>query len=373
MRDLARKLEDARTQVQPAWSDDRARSVERSMRRRRTRRATTQIVLAAAACSLLVAGLGAGWMQSRSQGSSLTASPSLAGLAPQALQLDDGSTARPLDHATAVRSIESSAGRVVMDLPHGRASFDVTPNPSREFHVHAGSVDVKVLGTQFVVAHVENEVTVTVLRGHVRVSWPDGSRELLAGQGGTFPPPAEVVAPSNSQTRDDAKQPSSALSAPKQAMAAAPDWRLLAAQGEFSEAWSIMQATGKSAVRDDAADLLLAADVARMSRHSSEAVEPLRRLLASHGSDPRASLAAFTLGRVLLDELGRPGEGALAFAQARSLAPAGSMAQDALAREVEALSKAGDTVRARQRAEEYLQAYPNGRRSKSVRRYGGLE
>jgi len=50
--------------------------------------------------------------------------------------------------------------------------------------------------------------------------------------------------------------------------------------------------------------------------------------------------AAFTLGRVLLDELGRPSEAVDAFPLARS--SGGPLAEDALAREVEALSRAGE-------------------------------
>ena len=126
---------------------------------------------------------------------------------------------------------------------------------------------------------------------------------------------------------------------------------------------------GQQPAADNPRDLLLAADVARLSHHSGQAVTPLRRLLASFPGDPRAPLAAFTLGRVLLDELGRPREAAEAFARARS----GAMAEDALAREVEAWSRAGDSATARTRAELYLQLYPKGRRDRSVRRYGGLE
>jgi transmembrane sensor len=126
-------------------------------------------------------------------------------------------------------------------------------------------------------------------------------------------------------------------------------------------------------VRDDVGDLLLAADVARMSHHPAQAVDPLRRAVGSHRSDPRAPLAAFTLGRVLLDELGRPREAADAFADARALAPGGPLAEDALAREVEAASRAGDASRANARAQLYVTTYPSGARIRSVRRYGGLE
>ena len=95
--------------------------------------------------------------------------------------------------------------------------------------------------------------------------------------------------------------------------------------------------------------------------------------MEAHSDDPRAALAAFTLGRVLLDELGRPREAQDAFSRARSLAPAAPLAEDALAREVEAASRAGDVARARALAVEYEVAYPAGTRLRAVRRHGGLE
>ena len=76
---------------------------------------------------------------------------------------------------------------------------------------------------------------------------------------------------------------------------------------------------------------------------------------------------------MLLDQLGRPHEAAQAFATAQRLAPGGALAQDALAREVESWSKAGETAFARARAEEFVRRYPNSRRAKVVRRHGGLD
>jgi transmembrane sensor len=116
-----------------------------------------------------------------------------------------------------------------------------------------------------------------------------------------------------------------------------------------------------------------AASVARLSHHPAEAVPPLRRIVVNHDDDRRAPLAAFTLGRVLLEELGQPTEAADAFAKTGELAPDGALAEDALAREVEAWSRAGDLARARARADEYVRRYPAGRRLRSVRRFGGLE
>jgi transmembrane sensor len=119
--------------------------------------------------------------------------------------------------------------------------------------------------------------------------------------------------------------------------------------------------------------LLLAADVMRLSHHASEAVAPLRRVVRDHAADPRASLAAFTLGRVLLDDLGRPREAAEAFADAIRLAPDGPLYEDAIARKVEALSRSGDTTAAHELAGDYLRRFPDGRRARSVRKLGGIE
>jgi transmembrane sensor len=148
-------------------------------------------------------------------------------------------------------------------------------------------------------------------------------------------------------------------------------WRRLAERGQYEEAQRALRKAGPGAVRDDTAELLLAADAARLSGHPAEAVPYLQRVLRGHGHDPRAGLAAFTLGRVLLDELGRPSEADDAFALARSAG--GPLAEDALAREVEAVSRAGDVTRSRELALLYQRLYPNGRRAKAVSRFGGLD
>jgi transmembrane sensor len=126
-------------------------------------------------------------------------------------------------------------------------------------------------------------------------------------------------------------------------------------------------------VRDVPEDLLLAADAARLGGNPALAVAPLEKLLARYSFDARAPLAAFTLGRTLLDQLGRPREAAQAFATARRLDSSGALAQDALAREVESWSRAGESSLARARAEQYLARYPDGRRAPAVRRLGGIE
>jgi transmembrane sensor len=148
-------------------------------------------------------------------------------------------------------------------------------------------------------------------------------------------------------------------------------WRPLAESGRYDEARAALKKAGPNAVRDETADLLLAADAARLGGYPSEAVPYLERVVRAHAGDPRSSLASFTLGRVLLDELGRPREAADAFARARKAG--GPLAEDALAREVEAASRAGDTTRSRELAREYQSLYPKGRRAKAVARFGGLD
>jgi transmembrane sensor len=107
--------------------------------------------------------------------------------------------------------------------------------------------------------------------------------------------------------------------------------------------------------------LLLTADVARRARQPRAAVAPLRRLVERYPKDPRAPSAAFTLGWVLLTELNRPREAALAFADAERIAPRGALAEDAAARVAEAWQNAGDSRRAADAARHYAQVYPTGR------------
>lgn len=160
----------------------------------------------------------------------------------------------------------------------------------------------------------------------------------------------------------------------KEGVARAESWQALAEQGKFEQAYT--QAFVHGASRDgelDPAELLLLADVARFSGHPSDAVPPLQRLLRAFPSDPRSPLGSFTLGRIWLDDLGQPRQAAASFHHVGELDPEGPLTQDALGREVEAWSRAGEQSLARSRAEEYVRRYPSGRRLRSVKRYGALD
>jgi transmembrane sensor len=383
MSSVLNKLESARAHVQVQWSDERCRAAMNAMVSTRQRRARTRATLGVVASLLLLVAFGFALQRAFGRPTTAVARPAdSAGSG--VIRLDDGSVVTALNPGASVRQVQSSPTLVVLQVVTGAARFDVTPNPSRVLRVEAGRVSVQVLGTSFTVEKFDSNAKVSVHRGRVRVSWDDRSTQLGAGEQGVFPPQPAAAEGSCSSPVASADPPASveppatvsraaSSVAPRAAASAGSGWRAFAQEGDFDKAYEALQREGTDTVGDAPADLLLAADVARLSHHSGQAVAPLRRLLQGHPGDPRAPLAAFTLGRVLLDELGRPREAAQAFAQARALAPGGAMAQDALAREVEAWSRAGDSSTARARAEEYLKQFPNGRRERSVRRYGGVE
>jgi transmembrane sensor len=241
--------------------------------------------------------------------------------------------------------------------------------------VRAGDVRVRVLGTTFSVQQLPSGQTqVLVERGRVEVAWLGGATVLQAGQGGTFPPAVEAEgdpgAPSASAFPAKPSPPAPPPSAPGarggSGSGSEDAWRKDARAGDYGRAYEELHAGGPEAVRDDAADLMLAADIARLSGHPEDALRPLRAVCDRHSGDRRAPVAAFTLGRVL-DDLGRPAEAAAAFQRARVLWPAGPLAEDALSREADAWHRAGRTGAARAAAAAYLAGYPSGRHVAAMR------
>jgi TolA-binding protein len=234
-----------------------------------------------------------------------------------------------------LRIDEESAHRVVATLTGG-ARFRVVPNHERTFQVQAGGVRVRVLGTTFSVAQfASGQTQVVVEQGRVEVAWLGGATVLEAGEGGAFPP---------------ADSTAQGLEVPH--------------VGDDVRAERTRSTTASSR---DAPDLLQAADAARIEGHPDQAIRLLRSLYERHPTDRRAPVAAFTAGRILLDEVGRPAEAAAAFQRARALWPRGPLAEDALAREADSWQKAGHPDRARALAAQYLDAYPQGRHAGVLR------
>ena len=355
MLDLDERLKRGPLLVRSSWSEEQTRSLGREVLNRRRRRFVARCAVSAA-CAAAVAFGVARFQRAElaSRAPSATSATALMDSSANAVHYADGSIAELGLTGGVVNLDQQTAELVSSTVVSGSARFDVVPNHERSFEVHAGDVLVRVLGTAFVVERSGPGARVSVERGRVRVSWPGGETVLGVGEGGEFPPVAAAL-PEPSGVPVE----SIALAAPR-------IWRDLARRGQYAQAFAALRQTPND-VRDEPQDLLLAADVARLSSHPAQAVAPLRKVSQRYPKDPRAPVAAFTLGRVLLDELGRASEAAAAFALAERLGPSGPLAGDALAREAEALKRAGQTSQALSVAQKYVSLHPDGRHAAAMR------
>ena len=358
-RDLAARIERAGTRIEAPLSDH---DLERLMiaagqrgRRRRVRRIGFSLAaVGAAAVALLVVSRTGGLH--RATGNAV-AERAAAAPAPGTIKFSDGSLATAIDLDSVLVIAEDSPRRMSVDLARGGGRFQIVPNRERSFTVRAGPITVTVVGTVFAVQRLPDRVGVKVERGTVKVGWQTGEHLLQAGEDGWFPldPPAPEATGGSGGNAGSAR--SHARPRPARAPAGkATDDRENERPGQ-----------------DPVETMLAAADAARAAGHPDEGAAILKRLIDNHGRDPRAPLAQFTLGRVLLMELDRPREAAVVFAELRARAPDGPFAADALAREAEAWSRAGRRAEARARALEYLRLYPDGNRAAAVRGFGGIE
>ena len=345
--------------IDPEWGPERERAVQAAIARRTDGRRRT-VRAGVAAASLILVGTGAfalvrGYSIAPHPSSTVAAGTPAGGVTPA-----ETVVVTLLSPDTVLEPLPEPEGRG-FNLRVGSARFVVPHDGQRPFRVTAGRVTIEDLGTMFSVRYVgPDRLDIAVEEGRVRVRAGDSDTEIRAGATLEVP-----LSPGGNDATD--RRPGKAVAA----SAPAVSWRPLAEHGAYEEAHRALRRAGADAVRDDMADLLLAADTARLSGHPAEAVPYLERVVRGHARDPRAGLAAFTLGRVLLDELGRPREAIDAFAMAH--ASGGPLAEDALAREVEAASRAGDVSRSRELALSYRRLYPNGRRAMAVSRFGGLD
>ncbi|HKU44792.1 MAG TPA: FecR family protein [Polyangiales bacterium] len=411
MDDLSREIAAIREDLAPDWNERRSdrlyEGVGRLRRRRRRNRVLLTGALGASAVLLAVAGIArlprgenAGALAGRNV--PVTAQPAPeAGKhavltrvkARQRVRLADGSSALVASAGGELSVLRNESAELELEVQRGAAHFEVVPMPAaqRRFVVHAAGLQVLVVGTVFDVERDGDRVRVAVSEGKVRVATPSGMSFVAAGESFWFdaesdytpqpeaaaapqPEAAELSEPAAPRAREHsskAKRPASVVATKEDKVAPKISWRSLCQSGDYDAAYRLIESGAQ--VDDDPAALMDAADAARLSGHADASIVYLRRVLRDHRPSPVAPLAGFTLGRVLLERLGQPSEAAEAFALARDIAPHGSLAQDALAREVEAWSKAGNSHEAYQRAQLYVQLYPTGRRLRAVRLYGGLE
>jgi transmembrane sensor len=351
------------------WSDGRtARLFATVQQRLDRRRVALRAALASAALLTVVAALV---VTLRPRPTAFEAAPAARHAERVAtsgtVRLSEGSEIRPSAADAEVRVVTETASRVLVEQVRGSARYWVRSNPARAFEVRSGSVTVKVVGTEFTVERRANDTRVEVLQGKVSVAWGASEPEALlaAGESGVFPPnkpaaPAALAAP----------EPEAETPATRQREAARV-YGAHVARRDYRGAFALLS-RNPALAGDSVEELLVAADVARLSNHPAEAVPYLQRILREHSGDERAPLAAFTLGRTL-SGLGRTREALNMFGRVRSAWANSPLAEEALLRQAEAASRLGELGTAVRLAEEYDRFYPRGSRRAEVRRFARLE
>ncbi len=285
------------------------------------------------------------------------------------LPMSDGSRVE-LAGGARFAPLESNGASFVAVLERGSAHFEVRPGGPRRWQIECGLATVEVVGTGFDCARAPGKLRVSVQHGAVLVRGervPDRARRLAAGE------TLEVLdapAPAEANSSSDG-----APEAPGATIVAAPArrdpvitenasaWRELARDGHHREAFAALGPQGllTETKRLGVTDLLVLADVARLSGHAAQAVAPLERILRDFPRDPQAPLAALALGRLELDTLDRPAKAAAALNRALSLGVPLSLREDVRTRLVEAYARAGNRAATQAAAAAYLREFPNGR------------
>jgi len=266
------------------------------------------------------------------------------------LAMSDGSSVE-LGAGARFEPIESSAQSFIAVLDRGDASFEVKPGGPRRWQIECGLATVEVVGTRFSCARGPDRLHVGVERGVVLVRGervPSRVRRLSAGESlDVFEPavaPESQIEPEGTgpAVPDAEIRPAAEPAVAARAGApAGPGWRELARNGRHREAFATLGSQGirREVKRLGIADLFALADVARLSGHPADAVAPLQRIVAGFAGDPQAPLAAFALGRLELDDLGRPAPAAAAFKRALELGPPQSLRDNVRARLAEAQAR----------------------------------
>jgi hypothetical protein len=146
---------------------------------------------------------------------------------------------------------------------------------------------------------------------------------------------------------------------------APPDWQQIWLEDEEAEraAVAIAQRGGFEQVLRQASpeQLMILVSIAQAVGEPQHAMAALRRVVESYPRDPAAPQAAFMLGKEL-EKAGDRAGAERAFATCRALSPQSEIAEDALARQIEAALEQGERAGARQLVEQYEREFPQGSR-----------
>lgn len=375
------------SRVTRQWS-----SIERRLPRRPVARGPIWVA-GVAVLPLLAAGLY--WFSARSTPVPTTGTVIESASTPVTVTLRDGSTLA-LDAQTRLRLLRDEPQDVDVELATGKANFDVTRVGGRAFRVHAGIVQVKVLGTRFEVAKTPRKegthIQVAVARGVVEVQRQDGTggiRRLNAGEtwsalipSHSVSQPSAALAPASANTvRGAAAAPTEAVR-PAVARPEAPGQQVRpdlfsperAPPRSVAENAREIRRLAREEKRDararaaalareralNSATLFKRGNLARRTGQTHEAADAYAELLKRFPDDGRAGLVAFELGRIRMDALAQPKAAVEAFGIALRSAPRASFREDALARVVVANDQLGEYEACHSARDRYLRDFPNG-------------
>jgi transmembrane sensor len=299
------------------------------------------------------------------------------------IRFSDG-TEVALEPEGQARVVELTEAGAHLMIESGRALVSVTPNRKGHWTFSAGPFVVEVKGTRFEIGwNPRDEIfQLTLTEGSVTISGCalGDARPLFAGETlrascrtndfQIAPTAASSSFPATGQDPLDSPMPapndSAIVAAPSSSRpiggVAGETWQGLARANKFKEAFRRVNERGFDAelARADAEDLMLLGDVSRLSGNYGHALRAYQKVRSRAPGTEWAANAAFAMGRVYFDQRDAYGEAARWFATYSSERSDGPLAREALGRQMEALSRAGDRVGADRAAEQYLRQYPKG-------------
>lgn len=289
-------------------------------------------------------------------------------------------------------------------LERGSVELAVHHEQDTSWQVAAGPWNVHVTGTRFAVNWdpKSEDFSVAISEGSVRIEGPEGHvSQLRAGDepfeargkatlepetpdidegptlvakrpDGETPPPRDP--PTDDEGESDTPTETSTDEGAKPSKARTPSWRKLYDGASYDKAWAALEAqpggVEGEAGRVDADDLLDLADLARFTKHRSDARDLLERTRDRFAGSSEASKAAFLLGKMAADS-GDWDKAAQWFETYLDERPKGSLAADALGRLMNAYEAVNEDGKARATAERYLDRAPDGPHAEKARKILG--
>ncbi|MEM9192269.1 MAG: FecR family protein [Myxococcota bacterium] len=271
--------------------------------------------------------------------------------------LPDGSEVWAETH-TEVHRVSQRSEEIVLRLDRGEATFDVSPDPSRAFVVWANEIEVRVIGTRFVVLRTDEAVEVRVERGAVDVRNGDQVERLRPGDQRRFTRDVLAAAEQQSATAiesvpEETNEENSETLSEDNLPGDNPAEETTVEEGAGG-------ATAEAPGPPTSAALFAAAAAARRAGQPAVAANRYEELLRQHPGDARAPIAALELARLRMDVLGQPGRAVAPLQIAVRLGRGSAAAEDAMARLVRVRHTLGQVEACQAAKESYRRRFPGG-------------